>query len=54
MADLRFLQFNGLRQLVQPWDESQEPSQLHDPSPWLVCEVALRGGLHYGGEVHRS
>ena len=35
---------NGLRQLVRPLDESQEPSQLHGPSTWLVCEVALRHG----------
>ena len=31
----------GLKQLVWPSDESEEPSQPHGHGPWLMCEVAL-------------
>ena len=29
-------------------------SQFHGHGSWLVCEVALKAGLHYGGEGLRS
>lgn len=31
--------------MARPLDENQGPSQVHGQSPWLMCEVALRGPL---------
>ena len=35
-----YVRVKNLRQLVQPLDESQGPSQSHGPNLWLVCDLS--------------
>ena len=37
-----------LTPMVRPLDESRGSSPLQGHGSWLMCEVSLRGGLHYG------